>query len=156
MVEVVHEGWPSREELEHFDLEEQPDPCHKEELLVMLVGGGQSHPAQLYDYAIHKHNPEGFILVVNQPKEQPWKGSELIQNEVNNFIEVVQEDLRALSLHPPERKEIGLLKDNYEDGSIWSLLELVETTPWAHLDRKSDPKASQSKPEELKKVEEEA
>lgn len=57
---------------------------------------------------------------------------DVISGEVNNFIEIIKEDLQALKDHLPERTQKGLL-DNYEDGSIFNLLELMETTQWAEI-----------------------
>jgi hypothetical protein len=52
----------------------------------------------------------------------PWTDEERISNEVNNFIEVIKENLEVLNQNPPERTKKGLLTDYYEDGSIFNVL----------------------------------
>ncbi len=43
---------------------------------------------------INKYNPENFILVVNtKDKNCAWQDEEKISNEVNNFIEIIKENL---------------------------------------------------------------
>jgi hypothetical protein len=60
----------------------------------MLVNESDKFPASMYDFVISKYNPENFILIVNtKQKEQPWEDEGKISNEVNNFIEVIKEDL---------------------------------------------------------------
>jgi hypothetical protein len=55
----------------------------------------------------------------------PWADEDRISNEVNNFIEVIKEDLEILNQNPPERTKKGLLADTYEDGNIFNVLELI-------------------------------
>ncbi len=56
----------------------------------------------MYDFVINKYNPENFILIVNtKVKIAPWKDEDKISNEVNNFIEVIKEDLESLNINPP-------------------------------------------------------
>lgn len=91
----------------------------------------------MYDYVVSKYNPENFILIVNTKHRQlAWADEEKIKNEVNNFIEVIKEDLEDLCKNPPERVKTGLLADVYEDGNFFNLLELMETTSWPHIERK--------------------
>lgn len=69
----------------------------------------------------------------------------MIANEVNNFIEVVREDLNKVVENFVEVKKQGLLDGHYEDGSIYNLIELMETTQWSQIEKISQKKISESK-----------
>jgi hypothetical protein len=66
----------------------------------------------------------------------PYREEDRIREEVNNFLEIVRENLESVVDSPPERKKgKGLLNDSYEDGSIFNLVELMETTQWSCMRR---------------------
>ena len=105
-------------------------------MLIFLVTEHESFPVLIYDHLIQKHSPDNFLLIINtENKEVPWKDEELIGREVNNFIEIIKEDLKVVGLEPPKLRQKGLLTDNYEDGSIFNVLDLMETTQWANMKR---------------------
>jgi hypothetical protein len=102
----------------------------------MLAGAEESFEAEVYDFVIGKYNPDNFLVIVNTAeRERVWRDEAVIAGQVNNFIEVVKEDLRAVEENPPERGKTGLLAENCQDGSILTLLELMETTQWSLIER---------------------
>ena len=112
----------------------------------MITIPQESRPPHIYDNLIQKHNPDNFILILHsEHKGAIWKDQDVIANEVNNFIEVVREDLNGVVENFVEVKKQGLLDGHYEDGSIYNLIELMETTQWSQIEKISQKKSSESK-----------
>lgn len=47
----------------------------------------------------------------------------------------MKDDLEVVVGDPPKRKTQGLLNDHYEDGNIFNLVELMETTQWSAMEK---------------------
>lgn len=116
---MKHQTWPSLDSLlsensftnpnEIFEVPSKPEEKH--DLLIMLAAPHESYPALLYDLLIHKFNPDNLLLIVDtKNKELRWGDEEIINGEVNNFIEIAKEDLEALAANLPERTKTGLLQ----------------------------------------------
>ena len=66
-------------------------------MIIMITIPQESRPPHIYDSLIQKHNPDNFILILHtEHKGTVWKDQDVIANEVNNFIEVLREDLNKV------------------------------------------------------------
>jgi len=102
----------------------------------MLSNGTSSIPHEIVDSMIEIYQPSSYIMLVHTRNTEDYN-TPLHESMLNcsNFIEIVLDDVEKIVDSPPTWNKNSLLDEEFEQ-PIFSLLDLMHTTPWSNMQKK--------------------